>query len=34
VDPPWRADITYIRLREEFVFLAVMLDAFLRRVIG
>jgi transposase InsO family protein len=30
----WRADITYGRLREEFVFLAVILDAFSRRVIG
>jgi putative transposase len=30
----WVADITYIRLREEFVFLAVILDAFSRRVIG
>ena len=30
----WRADITYIRLRDEFVFLAVILDAFSRRVIG
>ena len=30
----WRADITYIRLREEFVFLAVILDAFSCRVIG
>lgn len=28
------ADITYIRLQEEFVFLAVMLDAHSRRVIG
>ncbi len=28
------ADITYIRLREEFVFLAVILDAYSRRVIG
>src|SRR5204862_3004740 len=27
-------DITYIRLREEFVFLAVILDAYSRRVIG
>jgi transposase InsO family protein len=26
--------ITNIRLREEFVFLAVILDAFSRRVIG
>jgi putative transposase len=30
----WRADITYIRLRDEFVFLAVVLDAYSRRVIG
>lgn len=30
----WVADITYIRLREEFIFLAVVLDAFSRRVIG
>ena len=30
----WRADITYIRLRDEFVFLAVILDAYSRRVIG
>jgi putative transposase len=30
----WVADITYIRLRVEFVFLAVVLDAFSRRVIG
>jgi transposase InsO family protein len=30
----WVADITYIRLREGFVFLAVVLDAFSRRVIG
>ena len=34
VDQLWRADITYIRLGEEFVFLAVVLDAFSRRVIG
>jgi transposase InsO family protein len=34
VDQLWRADITYIRLREEFVFLAVLLDAYPRRVIG
>ncbi len=33
-DQLWRADITYIRLREEFVFLAVILDAYSRRVIG
>ncbi len=30
----WVADITYIRLRSEFVFLAVILDAYSRRVIG
>ena len=30
----WRADITYIRLRDEFVFLAVILDAYSRRIIG
>ena len=30
----WVADITYIRLRQEFVFLAGILDAFSRRVIG
>ncbi|MFZ3333057.1 MAG: IS3 family transposase, partial [Candidatus Acidiferrales bacterium] len=28
------ADITYIRLKEEFVYLAVILDAFSRRVVG
>ena len=33
-DQLWRADITYIRLREEFVFLAVVLDSWSRRVIG
>jgi putative transposase len=30
----WVADITYVRLRTEFVYLAVILDAFSRRVIG
>lgn len=30
----WVADITYIRLREQFVYLAVILDAFSRRVVG
>jgi len=30
----WVADITYIRLEREFVYLAVVLDAFSRRVIG
>lgn len=30
----WVADITYIRLTAEFVYLAVILDAYSRRVIG
>lgn len=30
----WIADITYIRLQLEFVYLAVLLDAFSRRCIG
>jgi len=30
----WIADITYIRLEVEFVYLAVVLDAYSRRVIG
>jgi putative transposase len=30
----WVADITYIRLNTEFVYLAVVIDAFSRRVIG
>jgi putative transposase len=34
VDQLWIADITYIRLEEEFVYLAVVLDAYSRRVIG
>jgi putative transposase len=34
VNQLWVADITYIRLREEFVYLAVVLDAFSRRVVG
>ncbi len=34
IDQLWRADITYIRLETEFVYLAVVLDAFSRRVIG
>jgi transposase InsO family protein len=34
VNQLWIADITYIRLREEFVYLAAILDAFSRRVIG
>jgi len=34
LDQLWVADITYIRLHQEFVYLAVILDAFSRRVIG
>jgi putative transposase len=34
LDQLWVADITYVRLLEEFAFLAVVLDAFSRRVIG
>jgi transposase InsO family protein len=34
LDQLWVADLTYIRLALEFVYLAVILDAFSRRVIG
>jgi len=34
LDQIWVADITYIRLGEAFVYLAVVLDAFSRKVIG
>ena len=34
VNQLWVADITYLRLLREFVYLAVVLDAFSRRVIG
>jgi len=34
LDQLWVADITYVRLVEEFIFLAVILDAYSRRVIG
>jgi transposase InsO family protein len=34
LDQLWVADITYVRLAQEFAFLAVLLDAFSRRVIG
>jgi transposase InsO family protein len=34
VNQLWVADITYIRLRTEFVYLAVVLDAWSRRVVG
>jgi putative transposase len=34
IDQLWVADITYIRLRVEFVYLAVILDGFSRKVVG
>lgn len=34
VNQLWVADITYIRLREAFIYLAVVLDAFSRKVLG
>jgi putative transposase len=34
LDQIWVADITYIRLAETFVYLAVVLDAFSRRAVG
>lgn len=34
IDQLWVADITYIRLMEEFAYLAVVLDAFSRKVVG
>jgi transposase InsO family protein len=34
IDQLWAADITYVRMREEFAYLAIVLDAFSRRVIG
>ena len=34
VDQLWVADITYVRLSEAFVYLAVILDAFSRKVVG
>jgi putative transposase len=34
LDQLWVADITYVRLREEFAYLAIVLDAFSRRVLG
>ncbi len=30
----WVADITYIRVKAEFVYLAVVLDAYSRKVVG
>jgi transposase InsO family protein len=34
IDQLWVADITYVHLLEEFAYLAVVLDAFSRRVVG
>lgn len=34
INQVWVADLTYVRLRWEFVYLAVILDAFSRRVVG
>jgi len=34
IDQLWIADITYIRLQAEFVYLALILDAFSRKVVG
>jgi transposase InsO family protein len=34
VNQLWVADITYIRLKTEFVYLAVILDAYSRKVVG
>ena len=34
VNQLWVADITYVRLEQAFVFLAVILDAFSRKVVG
>jgi transposase InsO family protein len=34
IDQLWVADLTYIRLREQFLYLAVILDAFSRRALG
>jgi hypothetical protein len=34
IDQLWVADITYIRLRAEFVYLALILDGFSRKAVG
>ena len=33
-DQLWAADITYVRLQQEFIYLAVILDVYSRRVVG
>ena len=34
IDQLWVAEITYIRLKREFLYLAVVLDAFSQKVVG
>ncbi len=34
IDQLWQADITYVRLRRSFVYLAVVMDSYSRRVVG
>ena len=34
LDQIWVADITYVRLADDFVYLAVVIDAFSRKVVG
>ena len=34
INQVWLADITYIRIRNGFVYLAGILDAYSRRVVG
>ncbi len=34
VDQLWAADITYVRLQREFIYVAVILDVYSRRVVG
>jgi len=34
IDQLWEADITYVRMRSSFVYLAVVMDAYSRRVVG
>ena len=34
IDQLWVADITYVRLQQEFIYLAVILDVYSRRVVG
>jgi transposase InsO family protein len=33
-DHVWVADITYVRVRQEFVYLAVLMDVYTRRICG